>query len=728
MADDEEGFRAFVRDVLTRAGHQVVTVADGDAALAVLAAADSSGLDLVLTDLQMPGASGMDVVAAARSACPRAPVLVLTAFGEVSTAVEAMRRGAFDYLQKPLESPAALRAAVERALASVSPPVAAAAQPSEVDDGALSFGAPAMRPVVDAVTRLARTDATVLLTGETGTGKELTARAIHDRGARRHRPFVAVNCAVLADNLVESELFGHERGAFTGAVAQRRGRLELADKGTFFLDEVGELPLSTQAKLLRVIEERRFERLGGERAIAVDVRFIAATHRDLRAMIRAGTFRDDLYHRLAVFPLALPPLRARPEDIVPLAQRLLSRLASSSGRGTVSLTPAAQAHLAAGHFPGNVRELRNVLERALVLSDGALLEVEHLTLDEEAEAPAPRSRAVIESLEATERRQIERALLAVGGNRKEAASRLGIGLRTLYEKLKRYQIALARGVDWPGARCPPWAPWRPPSSDAGSPPFLLADTVGPPLAKPADRAPPRPAASSRAPVACYLLPMAQPLPVLLAEHLTKPRPLVFPTDATVPESTEHLDLRTALYLVLRRLFAATAWIGSDQFVYYDASDPTRVVAPDVFLRRGGPNEPFKSWKVWERGAPEVAIEIVSDSDAPQTEWDRKLSKYHAIGVVELARFDAQAATPLRVWDRVDGDLVERRVEGARATSRVLGLDLVVVDVTLRLERDGVILPTPDERAELEAARAASEAARAERLRAKLLAAGIDPDE
>ena len=239
--------------------------------------------------------------------------------------------------------------------------------------------------------------------------------------------------------------------------------------------------------------------------------------------------------------------------------------------------------------------------------------------------------------------------------------------------------------------------------------------------------------------------MAQPLPAPVDEHLTSPRPLLFPTDAEAPVSTDHFDQRTALYLVLRRLFDASAWVGSNQFVYFDASDPNRSVAPDVFLRRGGPNAPFESWKVWERGAPEVAIEIVSDSDAAPAEWEKKLAKYTALGVVELVRFEANVVPSLRVWDSLEGDLVERRVVGNRATSRVLGLEVVVVGATLRLEKDGVVVPTDAERADLEARRAAAEAERAaaeaeraaaeaeraaaetERLRAKLIAAGIDPD-
>jgi DNA-binding NtrC family response regulator len=306
----------------------------------------------------------------------------------------------------------------------------------------LTFGAPAMIPVVGALTRVAKTGATVLLQGESGTGKEVAARVIHEMSPRADKPFVAVNCAVLTEELLESELFGHERGAFTGAHAQHRGRIELANGGTFFLDEVGELKPSLQAKLHRVIEERRFERLGGSSPITVDVRWVAATNRDLRAMLRDGTWREDLYHRLAVFPIRLPPLRQRREDIVPLAELLLARIATSHGNtAPLQLDEGAKARLTREDWPGNVRELRNVLERASILVDGPVIEPEHLwTEADRATDEAPVRSASVSSLAEMEREMIQRALAAVAGNRRIAATTLGIGVRTLYEKMKRYEL------------------------------------------------------------------------------------------------------------------------------------------------------------------------------------------------------------------------------------------------------------------------------------------------
>ncbi|HEY2509793.1 MAG TPA: sigma-54 dependent transcriptional regulator, partial [Polyangiaceae bacterium] len=335
---------------------------------------------------------------------------------------------------------AAIRALVARALARRVEIVGRREGGGEARDGLrLSWGAPAMGPVVEALGKVARTSSTVLLLGESGTGKEVAARTIHSRGPRAGRPFVAINCAVLSENLLESELFGHEKGAFTGAVVQRKGRVELADGGTFFLDEVAELRPQLQAKLLRVLEERSFERVGGSKPVQVDVRWIAATHRDLRAMAREGTFREDLYHRLAVFPIRLPPLRERREDIVPLARALLGALAITAGRKPLALSAPAEALLERADWSGNVRELRNVLERAVILSDGATIEREHVSIEPSGDALLPEP-AGVASLADMERRQIERALASVNGNRREAAQKLGIGLRTLYDKLKRYEL------------------------------------------------------------------------------------------------------------------------------------------------------------------------------------------------------------------------------------------------------------------------------------------------
>jgi two-component system response regulator FlrC len=282
-----------------------------------------------------------------------------------------------------------------------------------------------------------------LLLGESGTGKEVVARSIH-RASGRRGPFVAVNCAVLSETLLESELFGHEKGAFTGAVERRIGRIEQAAGGTFFLDEIGELKPQLQAKLLRVIQERLFERVGGTRSLDADVRWIAATNRDLRGMTTSGAFREDLYHRLAVFPLKIPPLRERRDDILPIATNLLVRLAASMGRARFELSDQARQRIRNASWPGNVRALSNALERAAILTDGDLLDHESIVLDDEPEPPRVAAShdetAPVRTLAELERESIERALAAFGGNRRKTAEHLGIGLRTLYEKLKRFDI------------------------------------------------------------------------------------------------------------------------------------------------------------------------------------------------------------------------------------------------------------------------------------------------
>jgi two-component system response regulator FlrC len=438
IVDDEEGIRTFLGEVLAGEGLNVTLARDGQEAAEIL---QRSSFHLVVTDLKMPRRDGMSLLRMVRQDQPETEVIVLTAHGTVATAVEAMKLGAFDYLTKPLSSPDELRFLVARALErrELRDQGERAGQQQEQRNVMVAED-PAMQFVQAQLTKVARTDATVLLVGESGTGKEVAARAVHQQSPRASGPFVAVNCAVLSENLIESEMFGHEKGAFTGANATRRGRFELADGGTLFLDEVGELHPSLQAKLLRVLEERCFERIGGSRTIEVDLRIVAATNRDLAAEIEAGRFRADLYHRLSVFPVHLPPLRERRADIVPLAEHLVQRMARLVKRPGLTLHPSAHGPLTRHDWPGNVRELSNVLERAAIMADGNVLGEEELGL-----ALAPKPDGGNPPLEGTlkeiEKEAIRHALAATGGHRKKTAEKLGLGLRTLYEKLKEYGLS-----------------------------------------------------------------------------------------------------------------------------------------------------------------------------------------------------------------------------------------------------------------------------------------------
>jgi two-component system response regulator FlrC len=439
VADDEPGIREFVSDALELDAHVCIQAPDGRAAAKLL---EERGFDLLITDLKMPGMDGMTLLRKIRAEQPEVEVIVMTAHGNVDNAVEAMKLGAFEFLQKPLSGPDELRLLVSRAVERRGLKDRVDGAEHAVSAGPpLTYGDPAMKPVVGAIDKVAKTSATVLLLGESGTGKEVAARAIHTQSPRATKPFMAINCAALSETLLESELFGHEKGAFTGATERKRGRLELADGGTFFLDEVAELKAELQAKLLRVLQERRFERVGGSRTLEVDVRWIAATNRDLHAMIEAGTFREDLYHRLAVFPIKLPPLRDRKSDLIPIAKTLLARIGRDLKQRATVLTSAGEARLLASAWRGNVRELANALERAAILADGQPIDASHIWLDEPTSAPkGGAGSGGIRPLAELEHDAILAALEAVGGNRRKAAELLGIGERTLYDKLKKYGV------------------------------------------------------------------------------------------------------------------------------------------------------------------------------------------------------------------------------------------------------------------------------------------------
>jgi two-component system response regulator HydG len=439
VVDDEPAQRALLADFLRDEGYRVAEAADGAAALARVR---NGGIDLLLTDVRMPGISGQELLCTVREESPHLPVLLITAHDTVEQAVTAMQSGAFSYIAKPVNLDGLL-AQVERALEhrrlaeEVEALRSAAGRTPDVPD--VVAESPAMRAVLSEAARVAPRRATVLITGESGTGKEVVARAIHALSGRVGAPFVAVNCAALPESLLESELFGHETGAFTGAVRRHTGRFEQAHGGTLFLDEIGDLPGAVQVKLLRALQERTIERLGGSEPIAVDVRLIAATHRDLQAAIRDGSFREDLYYRLNVVALHLPPLRSRRPDIPPLIDHLLERINRENDTGVTGVSREVLESFLRYPWPGNVRELRNVLERAVVLNRGRVIHLGDLP----AAFRAPPEKAPIAggSLVENERATIISALQAAGWNRSIAADRLGIHRNTLRRKIRELGIA-----------------------------------------------------------------------------------------------------------------------------------------------------------------------------------------------------------------------------------------------------------------------------------------------
>jgi len=444
LADDDESFRRVQQYQLEQAGYVVTVRGDGDGALEAF----REGLhDLVVTDIRMPGLDGLDLLARLRAISPDTPVVVVTAHGTIETAVEAMKRGAFDFLTKPFPGDH-LRLTLERAR-EMSRLVTENRELRRVVHERFAVGnivgsAPAMRRLLEAVALAAPSPSTVLITGETGTGKELVARAVHYNSPRRDGPFVTVNCGALPESLIEAELFGYRRGAFTGATADRRGKFEAADGGTIFLDEVGEIPLALQPKILRVLQTGEVDRLGEDRPVRVDVRIVAATHRALESMVRQGAFREDLYYRLAVVPLHVPPLRDRRQDIPLLVDRFLRSMESRVGRAGLRIPPQAFARFEHHAWPGNVRELENVVERMVVLSRGDELSLE--TLPEglgERSGAASTSFRLPETgvrLDEVERDLIAQALVRTGGNRTRAARLLGLSRNTLLYRMHKHGL------------------------------------------------------------------------------------------------------------------------------------------------------------------------------------------------------------------------------------------------------------------------------------------------
>ena len=434
IVDDDRNLLEALCTTLRLAGHTALAAGDGEAALALL---QGRQVGLVVSDVQMKPMDGLQLLQKIKALNPALPMLLMTAYGEIEKAVAAMRAGACDYLLKPFE-PAILSAQVERYLLSAT---------GHGITGVIASD-PRTTELLALARRVAKSCATVMLTGESGSGKEVLARFIHHHSPRARQPFVAINCAAIPENLLEATLFGYEKGAFTGAVQSQPGKFEQAQGGTLLLDEISEMPLALQAKLLRVLQEREVERVGGRKVIALDIRLLATSNRDMPAMVARGGFREDLYYRLNVFPIEIPPLRERPLDIVPLAQHILGSHAGGPDRSRVTLTESAAARLTGYSWPGNVRELENVIERAMIFAPADVIEAEHLNLPrcaasgdgaQQHDSVAP---ACLD-IKSMERAHIMETLVAVNGSRKLAVQRLGISERTLRYKLQQYRLVAA---------------------------------------------------------------------------------------------------------------------------------------------------------------------------------------------------------------------------------------------------------------------------------------------
>lgn len=447
IAEDEERLRRLFAMLLSNAGYKMTLAEDGEMAWELI---QKDRPDLLITDLRMPKLDGMGLLQKVKTAIPDLPVIVITAYGEIESAVEAMKAGAADYLTKPVNEEH-LKLALERALQwrkVVSENVRLRNEKKvQYDFPNIIAESQAMKELLDMAAKVAQSDSTVLIIGESGTGKELISRAIHLNSPRSRGPFEAVNCAAIPDNLLESELFGFERGAFTGAVESKPGVFELASSGTLFLDEIGDMAFPLQAKVLRALEERTFKRLGGSKLLQTDTRFVAATNRNITDMVRAGEFREDLFYRLSVFPLEILPLRERPEDIMPLARHFLQKFCRQMGKPVPEIPADTEKMLLSHHWPGNVRELQNAIERSVILLSGPKLttaivgrrftSIESISGGTREEFRLPNSGF---NLEEHVRALIDQALSRTSGNKSAAAKMLGISRATLRYRIEKYEL------------------------------------------------------------------------------------------------------------------------------------------------------------------------------------------------------------------------------------------------------------------------------------------------
>ena len=444
IVDDQDSARSMLSEMLQAEGYEVDESSDGEAACVMVA---DRGYDLVITDLRMGDIGGLEVLQRTREASPKTNVIVMTAFGTIEDAVEAMRFGAHDFVQKPFVEDELLikvaRAAQSRPVRSDGPSIAPDFR-ERYNFGNIIGNSDEIRDILGRIVRIAPTDATVLITGESGTGKELVARAIHANSLRAERPFVSINCAALTETLLESELFGHVRGSFTGAVQTRKGLFEEANGGTFFFDEIAETPPSLQAKLLRAIQEGEIRRLGDNKPINVDARIIAATNQDLRALIANKRFREDLYYRLNVARFEIPPLRDRKEDIAPIVDSFLAKYGEKMGR-RASLGPGVMDHLLSYDFPGNIRELENLIEQGVALAQDGQVHLSDILPNQNGNGGGfdPGRKSLADIVQEVERDAIVRALRQVEGNKERAAALLGLSPTTLWRKMKRLQL------EWP---------------------------------------------------------------------------------------------------------------------------------------------------------------------------------------------------------------------------------------------------------------------------------------